>query len=185
MPDNKQQRGFSLIELMVVVVMVAILAGLGLPSLRATMDRNAISSEAIRLARSLSFARSQAVNKQQVVTLERKSATNNDWSAGWTIYVDVGGQGNQAFNAGDGDILIQDVDITSSGLTILADTDGDNWISFSGAGRLMEAGPVAVAVCDLLLSDRVDGSLVTVNLVGRTTSTTILAAVKAGQCTPP
>lgn len=185
---KNKQHGFTLIELMIVVVIAAILAGLAMPSLRATMDRNAINAESLRLARSISFARSHAVNRQQVVTLERKGGTSRDWSTGWTIYVDNGGQGNEAINLGDGDTLIQDVDIDAGTITIRADAVAADHISFNPAGRLLgAAGQIDIAVCDAAVSDRVDGSLLQINLVGRSATTAIdalPAATKAARCTP-
>ena len=184
---TRKHQGFSLIELMTVLVITAILIGFGMPSLQATMSRNAITSEVLRLSRSLSFARSEAVNKQQVVTLNKKSATNRDWSEGWTSYTDAGGQGNQAINTADGDLLLQDLTVTASNITMLSNITGNNWITFSPQGRLMEAGPVVLAICDTAMSDRVAGSLITISLIGRVTSTPIAAtpaAAKAAACAP-
>ena len=181
----KTQQGFSLIELMVVVVIAAILVGLGMPSLRSTMNRNAIGSEANRLVRSLNFARSQAVNKQQTVTLQHKSATVGDWSDGWIMFTDSAGDGLTAFDPVN-DTLIQDSDITTERLSVndLASVDG--FISFEPSGRLNEAAAIQVAVCDAIpRSNRVDGSLITISLVGRTTVTTIAATAKtAATCGP-
>ncbi|MEE8056238.1 MAG: GspH/FimT family pseudopilin [Pseudomonadales bacterium] len=177
----KTQRGFTLIELVVVVLITAILVGLGLPSLRATIDRNAIQSEAKRIATTINLARSQAINNRVVVTLERISTTAGDWSAGWIDFIDSAGDGITSFNAAT-DTLLGNHVVTTQQLTIRDLGNAPTFISFTMFGRLNQAGPVLVAVCDTTLSDRVDGSLITVNLVGRVTVTTILAANKAAQC---
>ncbi len=86
------QHGFNLIELIVVVAIIAILVGLGMPSLQDTIDRNAVKAEATRIARSINYARSKAVNDRSRldVTMQRKSASAaaKDWSEGWTIFND-------------------------------------------------------------------------------------------------
>ena len=183
MSTRKKQHGFSLIELMVVIVVVGSLTGMAMPSLRATIDRNVVSSETIRLVRSINLARSQAVNKQQVVTLERKSLMAGDWSAGWRTFTDSAGDGLTTFDIAT-DTLIGDLDITTRSLTVQNLAGAGGFISFFPSGRLNENVPVEIAVCDLALSDRVDGSLITINLVGRTAVTIIPAATKAADCFP-
>jgi len=184
MASTNRQEGFNLIELMVVLVIVGIVIVIGVPQLNSTIARGNISAESNRLMASINFARSQAVNKQQVVTLERKSNYANNWAEGWTIYTDAGSEGNQAINLAGGDILLKDIVADSTELSLLANGTANHWISFLPSGRLAEAGQVIVAVCNDDLVDGIEGSLLVVNLVGRTSRSTIAAADKPGTCAP-
>lgn len=180
------QKGMNLIELMVVLLIVAIILGAGIPALNSTVARNSVRAEANRIVGSVNFARSQAVSKQQTVTLNRRGDIANDWTAGWTIYSDAGGEGNQDINLGDGDVLLKDFTVSSRRVAIQVDNDGDNWITFGPSGRTAEAGDVRIAVCTTDVNDTVDGSLVTINRVGRVNVSTIDAgaADRANQCAP-
>ena len=184
MASADRQQGFNLIELMAVLTIAGIVMAVGVPQLNSTIARGNISAEANRLMASINFARSHAVNKQQVVTLERKSVNSKDWTEGWTIYADVGGEGNQPINLGDGDVFLKDIETDTSGLSLLANNQGNQWISFLPSGRLAEAGGVSVAVCNQDLTDGITGSLLEINLVGRVKRSTIEAINKVANCVP-
>lgn len=171
-----RQQGFSLIELMVVLVLAAILAGLGMPSLRASIDRNAVSSEALRLVRLLNFARSEAVTKDQIIVV-RGAVGGSDWSTGWSVYSDDNGNINEARDVAN-DELLQDVASDATSITIVSNSNGDDRIAFQRDGRMLNASTVRIAVCDLALSDRVDGTLITINAVGRVQTSVIPSATR-------
>lgn len=179
MPTKHKQQGMNLVELMVVLLIVGIIVGVGVPALNSTLARNNIRAETNKFIASLNFARSQAVNKQQVVTLERKSATSKDWTEGWTIYSDSDGTGNESIDTADGDVLLKDFTPDPAGLSMFADND---WVTFLPSGRL--ANTVQVAICNDDYADSITGTLVQISLVGRITTATIDAEDKAAACVP-
>lgn len=61
--------GFSLVELMVTVAVVAIVAALALPSLTSVINNNRLTSQANELVSGLQTARSEAVRRNASVTL--------------------------------------------------------------------------------------------------------------------
>lgn len=61
--------GFSLVELMVTVAVVAIVAALALPSLTSVINNNRLTSQANELVSGLQTARSEAVRRNAPVTL--------------------------------------------------------------------------------------------------------------------
>lgn len=172
----------NLIEMMVVLLIIGIIVGVGVPALNSTVARNNINAEANRLIASLNFARSQAVNKQQVVTLARKGATGKNWAEGWTIYSDTDGNGNEDIETAEGDVLLKDFTPNPAGLSIQADDAGASWISFQASGRLVNA--VQIAICNDNFTDGISGSLIQVSLVGRVSTSTIAPADKTTECTP-
>ena len=60
----KKQTGFTLIEVMVVIVIVGILAAVAFPSLSTLMKNSALKSQQFDLLGSINIARSEAVKKE-------------------------------------------------------------------------------------------------------------------------
>ena len=84
-PMNKQS-GFTLIELMVVISILAILLGIGVPSFRATIEGNRITTVANDLVGALQFARSEAVKRGTNVVLcssADQASCSGVWINGW------------------------------------------------------------------------------------------------------
>ncbi|MFZ3221455.1 MAG: GspH/FimT family pseudopilin [Rhodoferax sp.] len=85
-PMRHSQRGFTLIELMVVVVMVAILLSVGLPSFSNFIVGQRVKTAAFDLASTLLLARSEAIKRNADVTVAPKVAADG-WVGGWTVAV--------------------------------------------------------------------------------------------------
>ncbi len=86
-------RGFTIIELMVVLAIAAILAAAAIPSMTEIVRRNTQESVINDLAGALAFARSEAINRGQKVSVCQSAngtscATSGDWTAGWIVFVD-------------------------------------------------------------------------------------------------
>lgn len=167
------QRGFTLLEIMMVLVIVALLMSVAVPSFEGFIERSRITNEVNRLVNNLNYARSTAVSQAQVITLA--SNDDSDWSSGWQIYatntVTVGGV---AFVAAD--TLLKDINGSAARLTVNSNAAGTPFISFRPNGMLNENGNVIIAVCDD--GDDQQGRSITINLVGRVT------VANAASCTP-
>jgi type IV fimbrial biogenesis protein FimT len=82
-------RGFTLPELLVVLVVLGVLLTLGVPSFTAFIRNQRVKTASFDLLASLTVARSEAIVKNTSVTL---TPTSGVWTSGWTItYVDAGG----------------------------------------------------------------------------------------------
>jgi len=77
------RRGFTIIELMIVMVVVGVLAALATPSLRDIVVRTRMKTAASDLHTSLVFARSEAIKRNCQINVVPANAA--DWSQGWSV----------------------------------------------------------------------------------------------------
>lgn len=77
-------RGFTLVELMVAVAVLAILASLATPSFRQLLAAQRVRTTGYNLVGDLVLARSEAVKRGQNVTLAPVAA---GWTQGWSVNV--------------------------------------------------------------------------------------------------
>lgn len=86
-----RNQGFTLYELLVTLLLVALLAGLATPSLSAMMARQQQRVEINALFHAIHLARKESILKRKVVSLCPSSDGNtclpgSDWSMGWLMF---------------------------------------------------------------------------------------------------
>ena len=93
----RRESGFTLLELMVTLAILAIVLSVGVPSYRGMIMDNRMASQANLFATSIKLARSNAVKYQRNATVCSSSnfdaavptcSSNADWSNGWIVWVD-------------------------------------------------------------------------------------------------
>lgn len=93
----RRQGGFTLIELMVTIGILAIVLSVGIPSYRGIVMDNRLASQANLFATSIKLARSNAVKFQRNATVCASAnfdaavptcSASTDWSSGWIVWVD-------------------------------------------------------------------------------------------------
>lgn len=87
-PAARASRGFSLVELVIVVAMVAIILSIALPAYQDFVQRQRVSSAVTTLHSALVLARSEAVKRNTPIVI---SAAGGDWGGGWSIARPGGG----------------------------------------------------------------------------------------------
>lgn len=79
-----KNKAFTLVELLVTMAVFVILVALGAPRLNNMINNNRLVSDINTLSADLSYARSEAINRNRRIAV---NASGADWSNGWTIVV--------------------------------------------------------------------------------------------------
>jgi type IV fimbrial biogenesis protein FimT len=161
--------GFTIIELMIVVALMAILAGMAFPAFQSFIASNRLTAESNELLAGLNLARSEAVKAQRRVVLCRAAAADGvvsfsaasgcvttadsePWQA-WAVFVDENGSGSI-----DGTERVVRVQaISGNALSVVSDTalaTAGNRIAFRPDGMARGQGSMALQVAAIQVCDR-------------------------------
>ena len=106
----RKSAGFTMIELLMVMMIVGILAAIGTSSFKYVATSNRISTEINGLLGDMQFARSQAVKTGTTVTVcpsidSQSCSGSTTWTTGWIVFLDFNGDG--AVQTGETVIRVQ------------------------------------------------------------------------------
>ena len=146
-----RSKGFTLVELMVVLAVAAILLGVVGPSFRDMTFDNRITAEVNNFVSATHLARSEALKRGQSVLVQPIA---NDWDNGWTVVETVSGGATLLSYTAQADLNIT----TSTALASIRYTSRGN--TTSGTGSLL--------FCDGRVGEQ--GRLVSVSITGRVSS---------------
>jgi prepilin-type N-terminal cleavage/methylation domain-containing protein len=79
---NASNRGFTLIELAIVMVIVAIGVALAVPAYENVLQRRETTAQAEKLTAFLAYAQSEAVKSNELISVELNRTNANDWCVG-------------------------------------------------------------------------------------------------------
>ncbi len=135
--------GFTLVETLTVVMIIAILIAVGAPSYRSVTTSSRLSTEVNDLLGALQFARSQALKEGRPVTAcisndGESCAAGTGWHGGWIVFSDTNANGTV-----DGGETVLRVRRPFSGEDVFEEDDGLNTITFNREGfalNLPDAG---------------------------------------------
>lgn len=124
--------GFTLVELLITIVIVAILASIATPSYREFVAGQRIKTASFDIMSALTLARSEAIKRAAPVTAAPAGGT---WTNGWSV------------TAADGTVLLQQTALPSlsiickSGSPSATVTCPAGGLAYAGNGRLAAATP--------------------------------------------
>ena len=145
----RRAAGFTLTELLVTIAIMGVLAALAAPSFTDMVARQRLRTGAFDLVADLLLARSEAIKRNETVTVAAAGAT---WAAGWTVQAASGDQISRRAAFGSG----------------ITTTAGATSIPFNRDGRV--AGTVAVTLNSTLSSASDAPRCVQVQPSGRATA---------------
>ncbi|TBW06585.1 prepilin-type N-terminal cleavage/methylation domain-containing protein [Azotobacter chroococcum subsp. isscasi] len=162
----RRQRGFTLIELMVALAVLAVLLGVAVPSFSDASLSSKLRSQANALVASVALGRSEAIKRNAVVTLCASSdgaTCTGAWHQGWIV------------RAADGSVL-QAQSAAPSGYRITAGST--SIIAFQPTG--LGANSTTLTICRLSPSVGSQERVVEISLTGRTSVKTTTAGACPG-----
>jgi type IV fimbrial biogenesis protein FimT len=144
------QRGLSLIELMITLAIVGILLNLAMPSFRGLLGHNRQQTMANDLLVAIRAARTEAVLRQQPVIIH---PLEGSWSQGWRMIADVSGKG---LHDPSNPVLV--VRQKGGNVKVLGNSRLAEWVRFSPMGVPSYAG-ASPGNGSLYICDSVEGRL--------------------------
>lgn len=140
--------GFTLIELMFTVAILAILLMVAAPSFDDTIRRNAVESQQAVILSALNSARQEAVNRATPVSICRSTngtgcaGSGGNWNTGWIIFTDGGTAGS--VDGSDAIVRVQNTAEAAVAIT-LADAGGTSrhFMQFNATGALTDPSGAA------------------------------------------
>lgn len=152
----KRETGFTIIELLIVVLVAAVLAAIGGPAMSNFIQNNRLQSKTHAVMSDLLRARGEAVTRKKSVVMCRSANSDaatptcggsaQNWgSGGYITFVDE----DASFNFNVGDLLLRRGAKATDGVTLMTNGTADQDIRYSPDGSLNEGGgTVQLAVCD-------------------------------------
>ena len=131
-----RQWGFTLIELVVTMAVVAILAALAAPSFTSLINSNRLTGAANDVVAALQVARMDAIRRGESVVLCPSTNGTTCGGANWSrMIVFSDRNGNRTVDAAH-DVVIRDVSLAAPGIQVSPSRNvgGSGWIRFSGDG---------------------------------------------------
>jgi type IV fimbrial biogenesis protein FimT len=130
--ERQKARGFTLIELMVTLAVLAIALSVGVPTYQTITARSGLSAASNDLLAALAMTRSEALKRDAIVSLQAVSAEPTDTLGGGYCIV-VGNPGNCSGT------LVRRFAALNSAINVVI-SGGVSSISFDGLGGLTNAG---------------------------------------------
>lgn len=142
--EHRNIRGFTIIEAMITMLVLAVLVGLALPSLTRLLSVNRLTGQSNDLTSAVNLARNEAITRSNTVRICPSSngtaCSSGSWNTGWLIFDDS--DGDNGLDAGEAIIRAYN---TQSVMRLTASSvDG---FSFNERGSAAGASSNTVRIC--------------------------------------
>ena len=166
--------GFTLTEMMIVLLLAAVFISLAAPGFRSILERTRLQTTTSNITTSLMLARSEALKRNQSISVCKKTTTNDgclsgtvgNWDGGWIVHLDPNNPSSL-----DPNEIIRVGDALSGGDTLrLVDDPNDVTPTFYNSLLYRNDGGVSQAASFVVCNSNGDldtGRLITMSLTGR------------------
>ena len=139
---KRHASGFTLIEMLTVVTVMAVLLAVAVPALQGFTARNQVSASHSALMASLAYARTEAARRGVAVffVAEPGASVGNEYANGWAVFVDRDGDG--VHSKGDAPALRQH-EALHQGVVV----HGSAMLTFQPNGALSPVAAKTFRVC--------------------------------------
>lgn len=92
----EREKGFTLVELLITIVVVSILLSTAVPSIMQMIKNNRVTTQANKLVTAIQLARNEAVKRGSRSTICAANTAlddcsgSTDWSGGWIVFSNLG-----------------------------------------------------------------------------------------------
>lgn len=146
MLKSQHPHGFTLVELMITLAVVAIVVSIAAPSMGQFIRENRAATQANNVLASIQLARSEAINRNVRVTL-RSTTGGSVWENGWSVFTDWNGDGVFDGDPDDKDCSIENQECQlmiqealPNGITLRTGAIYAVGLSFLPSGEIRQAG---------------------------------------------
>ena len=177
---QQQHSGFTIIELMIVLVVLSIMLAIALPAMFDLMQRNRLVSQTNDMIADINLTRTTGLTTGMDITMcasaDGADCGGGSWNNGWIVFYDCNGDGTLDDSTNvcpniDGlnqipEQLIKYRNTTHDHITVTETQSSGtaNKLRFSGSGVLQGVNDHILKVCAEELED---GRRITVNVAGR------------------
>lgn len=134
----RYSRGFTLVELMIVLAIISVAAMVAVPSFSSLIERNRLTSSTNQLLGFFNGARVEAIKRNAIVRID--PVTAGAWSGRLVAWVDENGDGNRA----DSEVF-REFDPLPAGFSLALTGGGD--VGFRPSGLSRTAGTLNLNLC--------------------------------------
>jgi type IV fimbrial biogenesis protein FimT len=182
----RNSRGFTLIELMVTLAVMALLMLVAVPSFQSTIASSRVTTVTNDLVGALASARTEAIRRGVRVTVCASAdgascLTGSDWSQGWVVFTDI--NRNAAIDTDSDPNTVDDVVLATSpatpaGIGVKGDASAERFVSYAPDGQPKTAtgavwsGNLQICSDSSQLGDARRARLLDINTTGRVHTST-------------
>ncbi|MBU1189478.1 MAG: GspH/FimT family pseudopilin [Gammaproteobacteria bacterium] len=165
-PPIDQHAGYTIVEIMIAIAILAILTALAMPSLQQFMARNELVGTSNALITGINLARTEAVTRSTAVAIcpstDGATCSGGDWESGFLVFVDD--NNNSSFNGGE-ELIRAESGYTNPAITIDGTGGLNNGFTFSADG--IRSAVVGAGTIDLNHNVATNGIQIIVNNTGQ------------------
>jgi type IV fimbrial biogenesis protein FimT len=140
---HRDNRGFTLVELLIVMAVLVILVGIGVPNMKSMIRSVELSSASNDLLAGFLMARSEAVKRHSRVVLCKSSdglvcSATGGWEQGWLVFHDVNNNGTRE----EGEAIALRQQALASNVRVTGNLNVVRYISYApnGTTKLVSGG---------------------------------------------